>query len=68
MGKSGSGKSSMKSIIFNNYVAKETRRLGATSLIFGYRKLTYSRCRSSSRQISRKPDIEFMGLWRVFHL
>ena len=31
MGKSGSGKSSMKSIIFNNYVAKETRRLGATS-------------------------------------
>jgi Ras-related GTP-binding protein A/B len=30
MGKSGSGKSSMRSIIFSNYVAKETRRLGAT--------------------------------------
>ena len=30
MGKSGSGKSSMRSIIFNNFVAKDTRRLGAT--------------------------------------
>lgn len=30
MGKSGSGKSSMRSIIFSNYVAKDTRRLGAT--------------------------------------
>jgi Ras-related GTP-binding protein A/B len=27
MGKSGSGKSSMRSIIFSNYVAKDTRRL-----------------------------------------
>ncbi|POS88425.1 hypothetical protein EPUL_000171 [Erysiphe pulchra] len=30
MGKSGSGKSSMRSIIFSNYAAKDTRRLGAT--------------------------------------
>ncbi|KAJ3280527.1 hypothetical protein HK104_000608 [Borealophlyctis nickersoniae] len=30
MGKSGSGKTSMRSIIFANYVAKDTRRLGAT--------------------------------------
>ncbi|KAI1005605.1 hypothetical protein K3495_g2613 [Podosphaera aphanis] len=30
MGKSGSGKSSMRNIIFSNYVAKDTRRLGAT--------------------------------------
>ncbi|CAG8506185.1 2090_t:CDS:2 [Acaulospora morrowiae] len=30
MGKSGSGKTSMRSIIFHNYVAKDTRRLGAT--------------------------------------
>jgi hypothetical protein len=30
MGKSGSGKSSMRSIIFSNYVANDTRRLGAT--------------------------------------
>jgi Ras-related GTP-binding protein A/B len=30
MGKSGSGKSSMRSIIFSNFVAKDTRRLGAT--------------------------------------
>lgn len=30
MGKSGSGKSSMRSIIFSNYVAKDVRRLGAT--------------------------------------
>lgn len=30
MGKSGSGKTSMRSIIFANYIAKDTRRLGAT--------------------------------------
>ncbi|CAK7268557.1 GTP-binding protein gtr1 [Sporothrix epigloea] len=30
MGKSGSGKSSMRSIIFSSYLAKDTRRLGAT--------------------------------------
>ncbi|KAI9888370.1 MAG: GTP-binding protein gtr1 [Vezdaea aestivalis] len=30
MGKSGSGKSSMRSIIFSNYVAIDTRRLGVT--------------------------------------
>ena len=30
MGKSGAGKSSMRNIIFSNYVAKDVRRLGAT--------------------------------------
>jgi len=30
MGKSGSGKTSMRSIIFANYLARDTRRLGAT--------------------------------------
>ncbi|CAG8603277.1 6810_t:CDS:2 [Paraglomus brasilianum] len=30
MGKSGAGKTSMRSIIFSNYVARDTRRLGAT--------------------------------------
>ena len=30
MGKSGSGKSSMRNIIFSNFVAKDVRRLGAT--------------------------------------
>ncbi|WOO78773.1 Ras-related GTP-binding protein A [Vanrija pseudolonga] len=30
MGKSGSGKTSMRSVIFSNYTAKDTRRLGAT--------------------------------------
>jgi Ras-related GTP-binding protein A/B len=29
MGKSGSGKSSMRSIIFSNYIARDTRRLYA---------------------------------------
>jgi GTPase SAR1 family protein len=33
MGKSGSGKSSMRSIIFSNYVAKDTRRLWVAPLI-----------------------------------
>jgi Ras-related GTP-binding protein A/B len=32
MGKSGSGKTSMRSIIFSNYIARDTRRLGATSM------------------------------------
>ena len=31
MGKSCSGKTSMRSIIFANYIARDTRRLGATS-------------------------------------
>ncbi|EIW69853.1 Gtr1/RagA G protein Gtr1 [Tremella mesenterica] len=30
MGKSGSGKTSMRSVIFSNYSAKDTKRLGAT--------------------------------------
>jgi Ras-related GTP-binding protein A/B len=30
MGKSGAGKTSMRSIIFANYIARDTRRLGAT--------------------------------------
>ncbi|KAI8057713.1 ras-related GTP-binding protein A-like protein [Syncephalis plumigaleata] len=30
MGKSGAGKTSMRSIIFSNYIARDTRRLGAT--------------------------------------
>ena len=34
MGKSGSGKTSMRSIIFANYIARDTRRLGATSKYF----------------------------------
>ena len=35
MGKSGSGKTSMRSIIFANYIARDTRRLGATSKFSG---------------------------------
>ena len=30
MGKSGSGKTSMRSIIFANYIARDTMRLGVT--------------------------------------
>lgn len=30
MGKSGSGKTSMRSVVFANYIARDTRRLGAT--------------------------------------
>lgn len=34
MGKSGAGKTSMRSIIFANYVAKDTLKLGYTSATF----------------------------------
>lgn len=36
MGKSGSGKTSMRSIIFANYIARDTHRLGATSKLHSY--------------------------------
>ena len=36
MGKSGAGKTSMRSIIFANYIARDTRRLGATSKCIMY--------------------------------
>ena len=39
MGKSGSGKTSMRSIIFANYIARDTRRLGATSALFYIRSV-----------------------------
>ena len=43
MGKSGSGKTSMRSIIFANYIARDTRRLGATSkFYFSQRKPNFS--------------------------
>lgn len=43
MGKSGSGKTSMRSIIFANYIARDTRRLGATSNQV-IDKLYFSKC------------------------
>ena len=36
MGKSDSGKTSMRFIIFANYIARDTRRLGATSTTLIY--------------------------------
>jgi hypothetical protein len=41
MGKSGSGKTSMRSIIFANYIARDTRRLGATSIFFNLNLFDY---------------------------
>ena len=41
MGKSGSGKTSMRSIIFANYIARDTRRLGAT---IGNFDITFQSC------------------------
>ena len=41
MGKSGSGKTSMRSIIFANYIARDTRRLGATSMIYIHNKIEH---------------------------
>lgn len=42
MGKSGSGKTSMRSIIFANYIARDTRRLGATSKFYIKTKFHFS--------------------------
>lgn len=42
MGKSGSGKTSMRSIIFANYIARDTRRLGATSKSYVVPTKTYA--------------------------
>ena len=44
MGKSGSGKTSMRSIIFANYIARDTRRLGATSEWEGQEEGKLLRC------------------------
>ena len=48
MGKSGAGKTSMRSIIFANYIARDTRRLGATSknCILGLTGFLVSTCGS----------------------
>lgn len=76
MGKSGSGKTSMRSIIFANYIARDTRRLGATSMhqdfcSYHIRNIAetcfpyFSRRGTLSRKISRKFSFEPLGLWRV---
>lgn len=80
MGKSGSGKTSMRSIIFANYIAKDTRRLGATSntqlFIIDNTKTdwrllnwkyfyTFSRRWTFPCQIPRKFGSQSVGLWRV---
>lgn len=55
MGKSGSGKTSMRSIIFANYVARDTMRLGATSASSSSLLLPLFCCSFScaSRDVSR---------------
>lgn len=60
MGKSGGGKTSMRSIIFANYSAKDTRRLGATSTLIGRLSFFFevdscvsSGCRTVVRSFSR---------------
>ena len=52
MGKSGSGKTSMRSIIFANYIARETRRLGATI------DVEHSHVRCVKEQTSAHPQDE----------
>jgi len=54
MGRSGAGKSSMRSIIFSNYVAKDVRRLGATVDV-----------EQQQHPFHGQPHAESMGLWRV---
>jgi len=36
MGKAGAGKTSMRSIIFANYIARDTSRLGRKQFVFMY--------------------------------
>lgn len=72
MGKSGSGKTSMRSIIFANYIARDTRRLGATSkclsVSFKFQTISvsftlFSWCRALARPILRKFSVKLVGLW-----
>jgi hypothetical protein len=68
MGKSRAGKTSMRSIIFANYMARDTMRFAPTrrsSEIFW--KLTHlflRGCRACERSISWEPCAELMGLRR----
>lgn len=76
MGKSGSGKTSMRSIIFANYIARDTRRLGATSetslppphrIMHSHVASSFpcSRCGAFTCSFSWKPGPQLMGLWWV---
>lgn len=73
MGKSGSGKTSMRSIIFANYIARDTRRLGATSKlqrmseddIFIKSTFHCSWCGAFPCSLPRQSGTESLGLWRV---
>lgn len=71
MGKSGSGKTSMRSIIFANYIARDTQRLGATSECTGRKNrvtlkplIVSSRRRALTRPIPGQSGAEPLGLWR----
>lgn len=50
MGKSGSGKTSMRSIIFANYIAKDTGRLGATS-IYKHHKICFENTENLTKRL-----------------
>lgn len=57
MGKSGSGKTSMRSIIFANYIARDTRRLGATSeLVMTTKHVTLTMKHMPSYKMAPFPD------------
>src|SRR5689334_23113363 len=74
MGKSGSGKTSMRSIIFANFIARDTRRLGPTSKLppsFPSKKahsLLSSGRRAQPRPLPRQPRPQPLGLRRVLFL
>uniref|UniRef100_H2YKL6 Ras-related GTP-binding protein n=1 Tax=Ciona savignyi TaxID=51511 RepID=H2YKL6_CIOSA len=67
MGKSGAGKTSMRSIIFANYIARDTRRLGATSKNFNHTFMGSAAKKTHLFSIADNVDVEhthvrFLGL------
>ena len=77
MGKSGAGKTSMRSIIFANYLADDVQRLGKPIFMkrimcWNRKSISNSRSDNGNRARSRtdawKSGCYFMGLWRTGHI
>ena len=66
MGKSGSGKTSMRSIIIANYIARDTRRLGATSKLIKWKVIWHGMI--IIIKIWIQVDVEQSYFWEIWYL